>query len=156
MQDLRQNTCLDPLKISVADGELIDSTFIPRVKSTNGKSAEFTLSGASNNVAVRIYGFEKMTAPKIYEKVDGKWVEYVISSFGSPDKIGYEHYYDGYNVYYDGDGTYSYAFTINMDNVDSRTFKVVADEDFKGWPEESKDEKADALYAGRKGLSGYG
>ena len=135
MQDLRLNTCIDPLKVSVSDGEAIDSTFIPKVKSTNGKSAEFTLSGASNNVAVRVYGFEKMTAPKIYEKINGEWVEYAVSSFGSPDKVGYEHHYDGYNVYYDGDGTYSYAFTVNMDNVDSRTFKIVADEDFKGWPE---------------------
>ncbi|MBQ8407964.1 MAG: hypothetical protein IJY39_03790 [Clostridia bacterium] len=145
MQLIRENTCLDPLKVEVTDGEKLDSPFLPRIKSTNGKSAEFTLSGASNNVAVRVYGFEKLTAPKIYEKVDGKWVEYVVSSINTPDKLDYKHYYDGYNVYYDGDGTYSYAFTVNMDNAESRTFKVVAEEDFKGWPKIEVDENTDPL-----------
>lgn len=145
MQDVRANTCLDPLKVEVTDGKKIESPFMPRIKSSNGKSAEFTLSGASNNVAVRVYGFNKLTAPKIYEKVDGKWVEYVVSSINNPDKLDIKHHYDGYNVYYDGDGTYSYAFTVNMDDIDSRTFKVVAEEDFKGWGDIEENVNQDPL-----------
>jgi len=139
MQKIRENTCLDPITVTVNDGEKIESTYLPRVLSSNGTSAEFTISGGTNNQAVRVYGFNKLTVPKIYELVDGEWQEYVVNSANSPDKAGYTNYYDGYYAYYDGNGTYSYAFAFNMDNVESRTFKVVADEDFKGWPE--KEEK---------------
>lgn len=145
MQDVRENTCLDPLVYTVNDGEKIESPFMPRIKSTNGKSAEFTLSGASNNVAVRVYGFDKLTAPKIYEKINGKWEEYTICSINNPDNYGGKHYYDGYSVFYDGDGTYSYAFTVNMDNVESRTFKIEAADDFKPWPEIEKPVSTDPL-----------
>jgi hypothetical protein len=39
-------------------------------------------------------------------------------------------------TYYDGDGTYSYAFAFNMDEAESRTFRVSASDDFEPWPEE--------------------
>ena len=139
MQKIRENTCLDPITVTVNDGEKLESTYLPRVLSINGSSAEFTVSGGTNNQAVRVYGFNKLTVPKIYELVNGEWQEYVVNSANSPDKAGYTNYYDGYYAYYDGNGTYSYAFAFNMDNVESRTFKIVADEDFKGWPE--KEEK---------------
>lgn len=165
MQKIRENTCLDPITVTVNDGENLDSTYLPRVLSTNGKSAEFTVSGGANNQAVRIYGFNKLTVLKIYELVDGEWQEYVVSSANSPDKNGYANYYDGYYAYYDGDGTYSYAFAFNMDNVESRTFKIVADEDFKGWPEKQEpvDEElanvyvpATDIYTNYSGDSGLG
>ncbi len=148
MQKIRENTCLDPLTVTVNDGEKIESTYLPRVLSTNGTSAEFTVSGGTNNQAVRVYGFNKLTVPKIYELVNGEWQEYVVSSANSPDKNGYANYYDGYYAYYDGDGTYSYAFAFNMDNVESRTFKIVVDEDFKGWPkkQEPVDEELANVY----------
>ena len=134
MQAIRENTCLDPLLCTVVNGEKIASPFLPRIKSTDGKSAEFTLTGGSNNVAVRVYGFKTLTAPKIYEKIGGEWKEYVISSINNPDKSDNKHYYDGYSVYYDGDGTYSYAFGVNMDDVESRTFKIEVDGKFEPWP----------------------
>lgn len=132
---LRQNSVIDPFKVTATKGEVIDSVYMPRVKSTDGKSAEFTLSGGANNVSVRVYGFNKLTAPKIYEKIGGEWVEYVVSSINTPDSVGTKHYYDGYSSYYDGDGTYSYAFVVNMDDTEARTFKIEAIEDFKPWPE---------------------
>lgn len=166
MQKIRENTCLDPITVTVNDGEKIESTYLPRVLSTNGTSAEFTVSGGANNQAVRVYGFNKLTAPNIYELVDGEWQEYVVNSANSPDKAGYTNYYDGYYAYYDGNGTYSYAFAFNMDNVDSRTFKIVADEDFKGWSEKEEkpvDEKlanvfvpAADIYNNYSGDSGLG
>ena len=140
MQAIRENTCLNGLKVTVQDGEAMESVFVPKIMSTNGTGAEFTVSGGSNNKAVRVYGFEKLTAPVIYEKVNGEWVRFDVSSASTPDNKGYAHAYDGYAVYYDRNGTYSYAFAFNMDGVESRTFKIVADTDFNGWPEGGDDQ----------------
>ena len=126
--------------------------FIPQVKSTNGLSAELSLSGGvsinpnvypdgvdlngnpkneydqnrvrSNNVAVRINGFNNLNRPVVYEKVDGVWQPYELSSKNNPDSKGYCNDYDGYAVYYNSDGTYSYSFIVPM-NGTARTFKIV-------------------------------
>ena len=132
--DVRQNTLIDPLKVDVTVGENVSSIFLPQIKAQNNV-AEFTLSGGENNIALRVYGFDKLTVPKIYEKVDGKWVEYKVSSLNNPDNKGHHHYYDGYMVYYDGDGTFSYSFIVPMSDK-ARTFKVELDNDFNGWPED--------------------
>ncbi len=136
MQAIREDSCLAPLTVTVEQGSRMDSVFLPRIRTADGRSAEFTLSGGNNNAAVRVYGFKKLTAPKLYELVDGKWVEYVTSSAASPDKEGNLHYYDGYCVYYDGDGTYSYTFPVDMTAGESRSFRIEALEDFTPWPEE--------------------
>lgn len=134
MVEIRKNTCLEPLKVEVGYGEKIDSTFIPKVRSTDGKSVEFTLSGGANNASVRAYGFKMLTSPKVQELVDGEWVDYAVSSVDNPDKQGNRHYYDGYYTYYDNDGSFSYAFCVNMDGAESRTFRVTADKEFEPWP----------------------
>ena len=136
VRDVRANTLLDPLKAVSDTDEVIDSTFLPKVRSKDGKSAEFTLSGGENNVAVRVYGFDKLTAPKVEEYVAGEWVEYVLSSSENPDKNGLNHYYDGYQVYYDEDGTYSYSFVTTMYEGAPRRFRVTAADDFVKWPAE--------------------
>ena len=132
--DVRQNSLIDPIKLDVSVGEDVSNPFLPTVKAKDNK-AEFTISGGENNIALRVFGFDKLTVPKIYEKVDGEWVEYKVHSLGSPDSKGYEHYYDGYMVYYDGDGTFSYSFVVTMADK-ARTFKVELDTDFAGWPED--------------------
>ena len=132
--DVRQNTLIDPLKVDVTVGENVSSIFLPQIKAQNN-TAEFTLSGGENNIALRVYGFDKLTVPKIYEKVNGEWVEYKVSSLNNPDNKGHHHYYDGYMVYYDGDGTFSYSFIVPMSDK-ARTFKVELDNDFTGWPED--------------------
>ncbi len=132
--DVRQNTLIDPLKVDVAVGRDVSSIFLPMIKAQNN-SAEFTLNGGENNITLRVYGFDKLTVPKIYEKIDGEWVEYKINSMGNPDNKGYAHYYDGYMVYYDGDGTFSYSFVVTMSDK-ARTLKVELDNDFTGWPED--------------------
>ncbi|MBQ7378560.1 MAG: hypothetical protein IJW70_02630 [Clostridia bacterium] len=134
VRDVRMNTLLDPLKLDVTVGENVSNFFLPQIKAAND-TAEFTLSGGENNISLRVYGFSKLTVPKVYEKVNGEWVEYKLNSLGSPDDQGYEHYYDGYMVYYDGDGTFSYSFVVAMSDK-ARTFKVELDHDFKGWPED--------------------
>lgn len=136
VRNVRENTLLNPLKVTaVANCKTIDSVYLPKVRTTNGKSAEFTLSGGMDNVAVRVYGFEKLTAPKVYEKIDGEWKQIELYSANNHDKMGFAYYYDGYGVHYDDDGTFSYSFVTTMDGKKSRTFKIEAFEDFQCWPE---------------------
>ncbi len=147
---LRENTALAPLTVSVQEGERMESVFLPRVRATNGTSAEFTLSGGANNVAVRVYGFDKLTAPRVYEWMEGEWVPYITSSVLSPDIGGNRHAYDGYCVYYDGDGTYSYTFPVDMTGGGERTFRIDASADFESWdslPDHSTDAPLN-IYAG--------
>ena len=133
---VRENTLLNPLKATSDTDEIIESVYLPKIKSNDGKSATFTLSGGENNVAVRVYGFDKLTSPVVEELVGGEWVEYVLSSKDTPDAVGYYHYYDGYSVNYDGDGTYSYSFVTTMTDGKAKTFRISAYEDFKRWPTE--------------------
>ena len=113
--------------MTVANGEKMDSVFLPRLKSTDGKSAEFTVSGGENNVTVRVYGMKKIARPVIYEKVDGDWVVYDVSSKDTPDLVGTAHDYDGYMIQNDGDGTYSYSFVTTITDGAARTFKIVVE-----------------------------
>ncbi len=122
---VRENSLLSPIKISAGeDTEEVESFFLPTVKSTNKKSAEFTLSGGENNFAIRVGGFESLAIPMVYEYIGDKWERYEISSENTPDKNGFAHSYDGYNVFYDGDGTYSYSFIVTMNGGKERKFRV--------------------------------
>ena len=137
VRDVRENTILNPLKaIAGEDAEVIESVFVPKLKTTDGVSAEFTLMGGYNNVAVRIYGFDKMTVPVIYEKIGDHWEKYEVSSINAEKDA---HAYDGYCVYYDGDGTYSYSFVTDMDGKNDRTFKIVVDGNYDKWTKENVD-----------------
>ena len=111
--NVRNDTCLNPIKTDVKVGTLIPDVYMPLIKAEN-QTAEFTLSGADNNMAIRVYGFASYEKPVIEEYVNGAWVTYDVAS-----KNGY----DGYMVYYDGDGTYSFAFIVDMSNG-ARTFRV--------------------------------
>ena len=130
---VRENTLLNPLTVTSETDEVIESVYVPRVRSADGKTAEFTLSGGENNVAVRVYGFDMLTVPKVQEFIDGEWVDYRLDSSETPDDVGYFHYYDGYCVYYDGDGTYSYSFVTTMTDGAPRRFRISADTAFAGW-----------------------
>ena len=124
--EVRENSALNPFKVTAgANCTVLDSTFLPKVKSTDGKSAEFTVSGGENNVTVRVYGFDKSVRPTIYEYVGGEWVVYEVSSANTPDSRGNAHDYDGYMVHYDGNGSYSYSFVATITDGAPRTFKIV-------------------------------
>ena len=141
VRDVRQNTILDPLKATaVADCEIIETVYVPMLKTTNGHSAEFTLSGGHNNCAVRIYGFDMLTVPKIYELINGEWIDYKVASAYFSYNQETSRKYDGYGVFYDGDGTFSYSFVSEMDNGAPRTFKIVADKRFTSWQEIDKED----------------
>ena len=65
VRDVRENSILDPFKCTAINNcEVIESTYLPKIRTTNGKLAEFKISGGENNVAIRVYGFEKLTVPR--------------------------------------------------------------------------------------------
>ena len=146
VRDVRENSLLDPFTVTpVGACEVVESAFLPSVRTTNGKMAIFTLTGGENNAAVRVYGFDKLTVPVIEERTAEGWQEVKLASINTPDAMGFGYQYDGYMVYYDGDGTYSYAFVVNMDGDAERTFRVSATADFEGWPE-IEDENKNPFY----------
>ena len=107
--------------ITAATGTAGSDTWIPTVKAENNV-AEFTIKGGTSAktadviYAVKAQGFDKLVVPKIYEKVNGKWVVYNFAT-----ELGY----DGYGVQCEnGKLTYSFAFT---QSAAGRTFKIVAE-----------------------------
>jgi len=136
VRDVRENTLLDPIKLEATRYcEVIDTVYLPSIRTTNGKVAEFAISGGQNNTTIRVYGFDKLTVPVIEENAGDGWVEVDLSSISTPDASGYGYQYDGYAVHYDGDGTYSYSFVTNMKDGEKKEFRVRAITDFEGWPE---------------------
>ena len=136
VRDVRENSILDPIKVeALKDCRVMESTYLPKIMTTNGKTAEFTVSGGENNVTVRVYGFHNLTAPRLFQQIDGKWVEVELNSASTPDKSGNAAYYDGYAVYYDGDGTFSYSFVTTLTGDESKTFRIIGSQAFAGWPE---------------------
>lgn len=141
---VRENSLINRVHAIPDDNtELVESVFVPKVRSANGKQAAFTLSGGCknkgaelgrHNIAVRVYGFERITAPVIEEYVDGEWVVYEVNSASTPDRYGNAHAYDGYCIYKDPDGTYSYSFVVDMTDGNDRKFRVSADKEFTRWP----------------------
>ncbi|MBQ8409520.1 MAG: hypothetical protein IJY39_11735 [Clostridia bacterium] len=137
VQLVRENTLLNPFKATpVENCEAVESVFLPRVRSTDGKSATFTLSGGYDcdpssadtiNMTVRVDGFNSLTKLKLEELIDGKWVSIELSSVNSPDTKGNTADYDGYAVHYDGDGTYSYSFVMTITDGTPRTVRVSAE-----------------------------
>ena len=113
--NVRNDTCLDPIKTDVKVGTLIPDVYMPLIKAEN-QTAEFTLSGADNRMTVRVFGFEGYEKPIIEEYVNGAWVAY--------DTASETNKYDGYMVHYDGDGTYSFSFVVDMSGDVTRTFRV--------------------------------
>ncbi len=137
VRDVRYDLVKRPVTITpVENAEVVESVFLPRVKTTNCTEAIFTISGDNSNQTIRVDGFTMLTDPKIYEwsEMEGKWVDYVVCSATTPDVNGDGHSYDGYGVYYNSeDGTYSYSFVTTLNGDQARKFKVVADTAFDGW-----------------------
>lgn len=142
VRDVREDSLFSPMTLTAGNGcEKIDSVFLPRGRTTNGKSAEFSVKGGANNIAVRIYGFDTLTVPCVEELINGEWKTLDLSSSSKPDRQGYGYLYDGYTVYKDDDGSYSYAFSFDIGEGDERTFRITADGEFEGF--EEKDPFAD-------------
>ena len=107
------------ITINASVGTVVADTWIPTVAAQNGV-AEFTVSGgtygdgAEVNYAVKAQGFDLLTRPKIYEKVNGEWIPYDYAT-----ELGY----DGYGVLCENEKlTYTFVFAQNFVG---RTFRVV-------------------------------
>ncbi|MDR9824271.1 hypothetical protein RCJ22_01460, partial [Vibrio sp. FNV 38] len=50
VRDLRENTCINPIVATAGENtEVVEHPFVPMLKTTNGKDAEFTISGGKVN-----------------------------------------------------------------------------------------------------------
>lgn len=140
VQNVRLNSLINRFVAApvsdVADCESVNSVFLPRVRSKNGESATFTVSGGCDidaekadvvNMALRVDGINDLGKLKIEELVDGNWIVYDTSSASKPDNSGNSHSFDGYAVHYDGNGTYSYSFVAAFTDGNSRTFRVTVE-----------------------------
>ena len=107
VRNVRADSCVDPYKITVIEGEAVDDTIIPSVKAKDNK-AVFKISGGRSTAAVRVYGFKDYTKPEISFKADGKPVEIELAGVNG---------YDGYQVSRDDDGTYSFSFNVDMNKA---------------------------------------
>ena len=108
------------ITINASVGTVVADTWIPTVAAQNGV-AEFTIGGgtygdgAEVNYAVKAQGFDLLTRPKIYEKVNGEWIPYDYAT-----ELGY----DGYGVLCENEKlTYTFVFAQNSVG---RTFRIVA------------------------------
>lgn len=111
---VREDTCINPYKTDVKTGTLIEDTYIPMIKADKNK-AEFTFSGGRGRGVVRVYGFDSYKLPEINVKTDGKWQPYELAGPNG---------YDGYQVFRDEDGTYSFAFILDMDAAQSYELQI--------------------------------
>lgn len=101
---VREDSCVDPYRITVIEGEEYADRFIPSVRAVNN-AAKFTISGGKSTAAVRIYGFTDYALPRITFKADGRDVDIKLAGVNG---------YDGYQVNRDDDGTYSFSFNVDM------------------------------------------
>ncbi|MBQ7698871.1 MAG: dockerin type I repeat-containing protein [Clostridia bacterium] len=115
VRNVRNDSCVDPYKIKVIEGEPYEDRFVPSVRAVNN-TATFKISGGASTAAVRVYGFTKYTAPTVTFKADGKNTDTTLSSPA--------HKYDGYQVFLDEDGTYSFAFNVDMDKANTYEITV--------------------------------
>ena len=104
---VREDSCINPYKITGVDCETVEDCFIPSVRAKNN-TATFKLSGGKGTCAVRVYGFKDYKTPTVTFKADGKDTDIKLAGVNG---------YDGYQVYYDEDGTYSFSFNVNMDKA---------------------------------------
>ncbi len=104
---VRRDSCLDPFRLTVTEGEPVEDCFIPSVRAKDNK-AVFSISGGKSAAAVRVYGFDSYKAPTVTFKADGKQTDI---------KLAGPNGYDGYEVCRDEDGTYSFSFNVDMDKA---------------------------------------
>lgn len=116
VQYVRQDSVFNPVKITATKGTVVEDEYIPQVLAADN-TAEFKLSGGRNRIVVKIDGMRSLNGIFVQEFTDGEWGDY---SFQKNE-------YDGYQIIYNEDGTYSYAFVVEIDETGKeRMFKVTA------------------------------
>ncbi len=105
---VREDSCLDPVRMTVLEGESVEDCFIPSVRAKDNR-ASFRVGGSRGTAAVRVYGFDGCAPPRVTVRAGG--TETALALAG---KNGY----DGYQVYLDADGTYSFSFNVDLDQAE--------------------------------------
>ncbi|MBR0158576.1 MAG: hypothetical protein IJM24_05795 [Clostridia bacterium] len=113
---VRQDSCVDPYKLTVLEGEPCADRFVPSLRAKDGR-AVFRISGGKSTASVRVYGFDSYAAPAVRFKADGRDTDIRLAGVNG---------YDGYQVNRDADGTYSFAFNVNMDNA--REYEITVEQ----------------------------
>ncbi len=108
---VREDSALNPVTVTATTGTVKEDKLVPTIVCKNN-SAEFSITGGRNNIAVRVDGFTNLQCPDIY--INGEKTE-LASSNG----------YDGYTVFYNDDGTYGFSFVYEAkDPYTEYTFEV--------------------------------
>ncbi|MBO7406280.1 MAG: hypothetical protein J6V14_01515, partial [Clostridia bacterium] len=113
---VREDSCIDPYMLTVIEGEPAGDRFVPSVRATHGR-AVFKLSGGKSTAAVKVYGFEDYAPPRVRFKADGRDTDIRLAGVNG---------YDGYQVNRDADGTYSFAFNVDMDQA--REYEITVEQ----------------------------
>lgn len=116
VRTVREDSALHPAKATAAIGTVTDDPWLPTVRCADN-TAEFTVTGGRNNVAVRVDGFTTPERPRVCRQIGGEWQPVELSSVNG---------YDGYTAFLNPDGTYGYAFVFEADLQTDATFRVQA------------------------------
>ena len=113
---VREDSALHPATATAAVGTVADDAWLPTVRCADN-TAEFTVSGGRNNIAVRVDGFTTPDRPTVYRQNGGAWEEIALSSANG---------YDGLTAFLNPDGTYGYAFVFEASPDTDAVFRVTA------------------------------
>ena len=111
---VREDAALHPATASASVGTVTPDVWLPRVRAEDN-TAEFTVSGGRNAIAVRVDGFTKPGRPEVLRKSGNAWEPVELSSACG---------YDGYSAFYNPDGTYGYAFVYEASQEQDAAFRV--------------------------------
>ena len=104
---VREDSCINPYKITVIKGESYDDSVIPSLRAADNE-AQFKITGGRSTAAVKIYGFTDYKTPTVTFKADGQDIDIQLAGPNG---------YDGYQVNLDADGTYSFSFNVDMNEA---------------------------------------
>ena len=115
VHNVREDSAEKSVTITAIAGSVAEDSILPVINCENN-TAEFTLKGGRNNIAVRMNGFTNLECPKIQKKTENGWETVELASVNG---------YDGYSVYYNADGTYGFSFVYTAENPDAEyTFRA--------------------------------
>lgn len=102
---VREDSALKPVTVSASIGTVTEDKLVPTVICDNN-TAEFTVQGGRNNIALRIDGFTDLSCPDIYLN-------------GEKQELSSSNGYDGYTVFYNDNGTYGFSFVYEASDPDT-------------------------------------
>lgn len=108
---VREDSCINPVKLTAKTGTAGTDSYIPSVKLENGE-AQFTIEGSANNCAILVTGLTQKAAPTIT----------AIDDNGNRTELDLN---GGCDFSIERDGSYGASFVVNLDEY--RSFEVKAE-----------------------------